>query len=100
MNTDGSGRLIFVEESNILRGISRVGNYNTDVKNVLIGKKAIMEYSGLSEELYDKFRKNKPPLPVAIIDRRHYSTKDNIDKYFNSICWCDSSNIPDDGEDS
>lgn len=77
-----------------------------NAKNVLIGKKAIMEYAGLSGELYDKFRvtgvfieKKQYKMPVLIIDRRHYATKTNIDKYFNAVTMCDSSKIQDFGED-
>lgn len=67
-------------------------------KNVLIGKKAIIEYTGLSPDLYDKFR-TKFKMPILIVDRRHYATRDNLDKYFNQITLCDSSKILDDGED-
>lgn len=68
--------------------------------NVLIGKKSIMEYAGLSKYLYDKFRKNKSaPMPILIIDGQHYSTKENIDKYFNNITWANSSNIEDDDKE-
>ncbi|MEN6623617.1 MAG: hypothetical protein ABFD50_18985 [Smithella sp.] len=72
-------------------------------QNLLNGKKSIMDYAGLSKELYDKFRiqgvaiGNKIyKMPILIIDRRHYATKENIDKYFNAITMCDSSNIHDD----
>jgi hypothetical protein len=78
-----------------------------NTKNVLIGKKAIMEYAGLSRELYDKFRidgvvieKKQYKMPVLIIDRRHYATKTNIDKYFNAVTMYDSSKIQDDGEEN
>jgi len=64
-------------------------------QNVLIGKKAIMQYAGLSKELYDKFRTSKMPMPILILDRRHYATKENIDKYFNAITRVDSSKIQD-----
>lgn len=68
--------------------------------NLLIGKKAIMEYAGISKDLYNKFRQyKKSPMPVLIVDGRHYATKDNLDKYFNAITMCDSSNINDNNED-
>jgi hypothetical protein len=76
------------------------------IKNTLVGKKDIMEYAGLSKELYDKFRIEGViisgkiyKMPVLVLDRRHYATKTNIDKYFNAVTMCDSSQIQDDGED-
>jgi hypothetical protein len=78
-----------------------------NTRNVLIGKKVIMDYAGLSRELYDKFRvegviidRKQYKMPVLIIDRRHYSTKTNIDKYFNAVTLCDSSKITDDEEEN
>ena len=76
------------------------------IKNNLIGKKSIMDYAGLARDSYDKFRMEgvimngkRYRMPVLVLDGRHYATKSNIDKYFNAVTLCDSSNIQDDGED-
>ena len=79
---------------------------NNYTKNVLIGKKTIMEYLDLSKELYDKFRIEGITMggkvyrmPILIVDRRHYATKHRLDEYWNMICLADSSKIKDDGDD-
>jgi hypothetical protein len=76
------------------------------IKNTLIGKKAIMEYLNLSRDLYDKFRTEGVTIngkiykmPILIVDRRHYATKNNMDKYWNVITLHDSSEIIDDNEE-
>lgn len=79
---------------------------NTYVKNVLIGKKTIMEYLDLSNDLYNKFRidgvtigSKVYKMPILIVDRRHYATKQRLDEYWNMVTMFDSSKIKDDGDD-
>jgi hypothetical protein len=63
------------------------------IKKILIGKKAIMEYAGLSNDLYKKFKEKG--MPILIIDGRCYAHKDNIDDFFKTITRVNSSKIQD-----
>lgn len=73
-------------------------NYTESVKNVFSSAKQIMEYLGISKELYAKFRiegviiNNKIfRMPILVVDNRHYATKQNLDAYWNMVTMCDSS---------
>lgn len=75
-------------------------------KNLLTGKKTIMEYLDLSSDLYDKFRIDGVPIngkkvkmPILVIDRRHYATKYRLDEFWNMVTLADSSKIVDDGDE-
>ncbi len=79
---------------------------DNDAKNVLSSAQQIMDYLGISTELYTKFRVNGVTInnktykmPVLIDGKRHYATKQNLDTYWNTITMCDSSKFSGEGDD-
>lgn len=69
----------------------------TSVKKLLIGSQAIMDYLGISKQVFYQFI--KLGMPAIVINGRWYAWTDNIDIYFQKITLAQmKDSYPEDAE--
>jgi hypothetical protein len=73
----------------------------TESKKILTTRQEILDYTGISKNLYLKFI--RAGMPVLYVDGRCYAHTDNIDEFFRAITKSNAKNLPDEaiiGEES